>query len=138
MSGQEFSLNITAWVQKAKARGDLVVRKVALDVGSRVVLRSPVDTGRFRANWQYGVGRPNTAVLEAVDKSGQSSIGRITAGAATARLGDVIYVSNSLPYALKLEAGSSKQAPGGMVGLTVVEFQAAVDRSVAAAKAEVP
>ena len=135
---QSFALNIAAWCEKAKDRADLVVRKVALDIGSRVVLRSPVDTGRFRANWQYGVGQPNTAVLETVDPSGATSIGRITAGAASARLGDIVYLSNSLPYALKLEAGSSKQAPGGMVGLTVLEFQAAVDRSVAATKAEVP
>lgn len=135
---QTFSLDIRAWCDKVKDRADLVVRKVALDVGSRVVLRSPVDTGRFRANWQYGVGQINTATLEAVDKSGQSSIGRIAAGAATARLGEVIYVSNSLPYALRLENGWSKQAPAGMVALTVAEFQAAVDRSVSAAKSEVP
>lgn len=135
---QSFSLNIRAWCEKAKDRGDLVVRKVALDMGSRVVLRSPVATGRFRANWQYGVGQPNTALLETVDPTGQTSIGRISSGAVTAKLGDVIYISNSLPYALKLENGWSKQAPAGMVGLTVTEFQAAVDRSVNAAKAEVP
>lgn len=135
---QSFSLNIAAWCEKAKDRADLVVRKVALDVGSRVVLRSPVDTGRFRANWQYGVGAPVVKITETFDKSGQETIARIGTLAATARLGDVIYLSNSLPYALKLEGGSSKQAPGGMVGLTVLEFQAAVDRSAAAAKSEVP
>lgn len=135
---QSFSLNIKAWCDKAKDRADLVVRKVALDVGSRVVMRSPVDTGRFRANWQYGVGQPNPTVLEAVDKDGSTSIARISAGSATAKLGDVIYVSNSLPYALRLEAGWSQQAPAGMVGLTVQEFQAAVNRSAAEAKTERP
>ncbi|UYW33627.1 HK97 gp10 family phage protein [Methylorubrum extorquens] len=135
---QSFSLNIREWCEKAKDRADLVVRKVALDMGSRVVMRSPVDTGRFRANWQYGVGQPNPTVLEAVDKDGATSIARISAGAATARLGDVIYLSNSLPYALRLEAGWSKQAPAGMVGLTVAEFQAAVNRSAAEARTERP
>lgn len=135
---QTFSLDIRAWCDKAKERADLVVRKVALDVGSRVVLRSPVDTGRFRANWQYGVGAPVLKTTETVDASGTETIARIGTLAATARLGDVIYLSNSLPYALRLEAGYSKQAPAGMVGLTVLEFQAAVDRSVAAAKVEAP
>lgn len=135
---QSFSLNIKAWCDKAKDRADLVVRKVALDVGSRVVMRSPVDTGRFRANWQYGVGQPNPTVTETFDKDGSAAIARITAGSATAKLGDVIYVSNSLPYALRLEAGWSQQAPAGMVGLTVQEFQAAVSRSAAEAKTERP
>lgn len=138
MAGQEFSLAIAAWCEKARDRADLVLRKVALDIGARVVLRSPVDTGRFRANWQYGVGQPNTATLETVDKTGQSSIARIAAGTASARLGDVLYLSNSLPYALRLETGWSKQAPAGMVGLTVTEFQAAIDRAAAAAKTETP
>ncbi|MDH3027638.1 HK97 gp10 family phage protein [Methylobacterium fujisawaense] len=136
MAGQEFSLAIAAWCEKSADRADRVLRKVALDIGARVVLRSPVDTGRFRANWQYGVGGPNTATLVAADKSGQSSIARIAAGVATARLGDVIYISNALPYALRLETGWSKQAPAGMVGLTVAEFQSAIDRAVAAAQAE--
>lgn len=135
---QSFSLNIKAWCDKARDRADLVVRKVALDVGSRVVMRSPVDTGRFRANWQYGVGQPNVTVTEGLDKGGTATIARIGAAAATVRLGDVIYLSNSLPYALRLEAGWSKQAPAGMVGLTVLEFQAAVDRSATAARTERP
>lgn len=133
---QSFSLNIREWCEKAKDRADLVVRKVALDMGTRVVMRSPVDTGRFRANWQYGVGQPNPTVLEAVDKEGATTIARIAAGSATARLGDVIYLSNSLPYALRLEAGWSQRAPAGMVGLTVAEFQSAVNRSAAEARTE--
>lgn len=135
---QTFALDIKAWCDKAKDRADLVVRKVALDVGSRVVQRSPVDTGRFRANWQYGVGQANATVTAQTDQSGTATIARIATAAASARLGDVIYLSNSLPYALRLEAGYSKQAPAGVVGLTVAEFQAAVNRSVAAAKVETP
>jgi hypothetical protein len=135
---QTFSLDISAWIEKAKDRGDLVVRKVALDIGSRVVMRSPVDRGQFRNNWFAGVGQPVVKTTEAVDKSGAAAIAGIGTVVATARLGDVVYVSNSLPYALRLENGWSKKAPAGMVGITVTEFQAAVDRSVAAAKAEVP
>lgn len=135
---QTFALDIKAWCEKAKDRAELVVRKVALDVGSRVVQRSPVDTGRFRANWQYGVGQPNVKITEQTDAGGTATIARIATAAASARLGEVIYLSNSLPYALRLEAGYSKQAPAGMVGITVMEFQAAVNRSVAAAKAETP
>ena len=36
--------------------------------------------------------------------------------------GGVTYLSNSLPYAVPLENGWSKQAPQGMVKLTAQEF----------------
>jgi hypothetical protein len=36
----------------------------------------------------------------------------------------VIYLQNSLPYALRLENGWSKQAPGGVLALTVNELEA--------------
>ena len=40
--------------------------------------------------------------------------------------GDVIYLTNNLPYAVPLEEGYSKQAPAGMVALTVQDFQSVV------------
>jgi len=36
----------------------------------------------------------------------------------------VIYLTNNLPYAQRLEEGYSQQAPAGMVALTIQEFQA--------------
>ncbi|MGY2048909.1 HK97 gp10 family phage protein [Methylobacterium sp. JK268] len=137
MADRTFALNIAAFVEKVQARADLVVRKLVLDMGTRIVMRSPVDTGRFRANWRYGLGQMDRAVSDDVDPSGQETIGRLTAEVTTARFGDVIYLSNSLPYALRLENGWSKQAPAGMVGITVAEFEALVDRAADAAKAEI-
>jgi hypothetical protein len=43
--------------------------------------------------------------------------------------GKVHYITNNLPYAWRLEHGHSKQAPAGMVGLTVVEFAGIVDKA---------
>ncbi len=37
-----------------------------------------------------------------------------------------IYITNNLPYISKLENGSSKQAPNGMVNLTMNEVQRSV------------
>lgn len=127
-----FSLQLATFAKKAGANADLVVRKVVLDVGKSVVEKSPVDTGRFRANWQHSVGESNDATSEAVDPSGSATIATLGASiAATPAAGQTHYLTNSLPYAIPLENGHSKQAPAGMVGITVVEYQSFVDSAVA-------
>lgn len=117
-----FEADIARFVEKAKGNLDLVVRKIALDMFSRVVLKSPVDTGRFRGNWQVAIGSAPSGVLTLDDKSGRATISRIQAETLKLKAGDVIYLVNNLPYARRLEHGWSKQAPAGMVGITVAEF----------------
>lgn len=133
-----FALDVSKWVEKAKERGDLVVRKVALDLGTSVVQLSPVKTGRFRANWFPGIGTAPSQTTAEVDTSGGKSIARITGLQTSMFAGQVVYLSNSLAYAQKLESGSSKQAPMGMVRVTVERFQGIVHDAVAEAKSEKP
>lgn len=114
------------WVTKTERKMDTAVRKIALELFSRVILKSPVDTGRFRANWQVAVGSIPSGTLELDDRSGTATISKATAGTAGVKAGDVIYLVNNLPYAQRLEDGYSQQAPAGMVGLTVQEFQRVV------------
>ncbi len=128
MSGVSFALDVSKWCDKARDNADLVVRKVALDLFSRIILRSPVDTGRFRGNWQVAIGNVPDGTIEIEDKTGQATISKATAEAANVRAGQVIYLVNNLPYAWTLETGHSKQAPAGMVGITLQEFQPIVDQ----------
>ena len=44
--------------------------------------------------------------------------------------GKLHYIVNNLPYSIALENGHSGQAPQGMVGLTVTEYQTIVQRAV--------
>lgn len=138
-----FSLDVERFVKKAKGNATLVLRKVALDMFARVVMRSPVGNpllwknpappgyvgGRFRNNWYPAVNFYSTDLsASAPDKSGKASMQRINAVVGKAQLGDAITLVNNLPYAWPLETGWSKQAPAGMVGLTVLEFQPLVNR----------
>lgn len=79
--------------------------------------------GRFRANWMFGSGVIPRETVEAFDRSGQATIKRLVAQISNTGAGGVTYLSNSLPYAVRLENGWSQQAPQGMVKLTVQEFQ---------------
>ena len=132
-----YALALAKFAEKAGANVDAVVRKVVLDLGTRIVERSPVDTGRFRANWQYGnfsdAGIP-TESLPDMDPSGAVSIGRIASELPIKAGGMKHVLVNNLPYAQALEDGYSKQAPHGMVALAVIEFQQVVDEAVSEVK----
>lgn len=115
-----WSIPLDRLVAKAKADVEIVTRKVAFEAFRRVVLKSPVDTGRFRANWNYSLGAPDYGTTTATNEGrGQQE----AAKALGMPLGGVAYFSNGLPYAGRLEYGYSKQAPAGMVRTTAAEFQ---------------
>jgi hypothetical protein len=128
-NGSLFTAQIGAFVEKAKGNMDLVVRKIALDMFSRVIQKSPVDTGRFKGNWQVAIGSIPAGTLKLDDKTGTATMAKVTAATLQLEAGQVIYLVNNLPYAQALEYGHSKQAPSGMVRLTIAEFNAAVERA---------
>ncbi len=123
-----FAEDIQAFADKTEERMNLAVRKIALELFSRVILKTPADTGRARANWQVAIGSVPAGTLELEDKPGTATISAADAAASGLRAGDVIYLANNLPYIQRLEDGYSGQAPAGMVGLTVQEFQQIADR----------
>jgi hypothetical protein len=92
------------------------LRSLALNFIRNVTFASPVDTGRFRANWNFAVGTPNDSFSPsktnpATNLSYQSAeILRATIDSST-----VMWVSNNLPYAARLNDGWSKQAPAFFV-----------------------
>lgn len=122
MSNEAFKRNFSALMDRVREKQELVVRRVGLDLYSNLVMKSPVDTGRFRGNWQVGVGSVNTDTSAAPDPGGGGAIAGAAEKLKGAPLAGVIYFTNSLPYAKPLEYGHSKQAPQGMVRLTVVEY----------------
>lgn len=129
MAISNFALDVQRFVDKAKGDIDLVVRKVALDMFRRVIMKSPVDTGRFKGNWLVAIGSIPDGTIEINDKSGAATISRVTAAALELRAGQIIYLINNLEYATALEYGHSKQAPAGMVRTTVQEFSAVVNKA---------
>ena len=113
-----FALDLSKACEKAKGQTELAARKVMLDLFSRVIMKSPVDTGRFRANWNVGYGSPDKTTTQSTN----SALGKVQAEIATAKLDGSIFLSNSLPYSIRLENGWSVQAPAGMVRLSLVEI----------------
>ena len=119
-----FSLDLSRAINKAKGKQELVVKKVMIEAFSKVVKKSAVDTGRFRANWQASVGTYSRSPGDAFDKSGDATIRKIKQDVLGMDISQRCYLTNALPYAVRLERGWSKQAPAGMIRLTLAEITA--------------
>ena len=113
-----FNLDISNFIDKTSKTADAEVRKICLDLLTGIVLKTPVDTGRARANWFTSIGNPSANITEATDPSGSSSISS-SMSAISKATGNVLWITNNLPYIYRLEfEGWSKQAPAGMVRVT--------------------
>jgi len=117
-----FALEVANWAERTKREQSTILRKIALEVFSRVVMRTPVDTGRARGNWQVEIGTPRGDVIDRFDAGGDQTISdaesRITQWDGTG----AVFLFNNLPYIMRLEDGWSGQAPNGMVRLTLEEY----------------
>lgn len=140
-----FALDIRKFAEKAGANVETVVRKTTGHLLASTVLRTPVGNpslwkgnppagyvgGRLRANWNASIGMPDFSTSIVRDQSGGSTIARGNGVVSQWKGGD-IYLMNSLPYVREIEyEGHSKQAPAGMVRITVTEFQTFIDQAVA-------
>lgn len=81
-------------------------------------MKTPVDTGRARGNWHISIGHPEPSVSETKTQTPLPSEGEKLK---SSKAGDTIYIQNNLPYIVGLEYGRSRQAPQGMVRLTMQE-----------------
>lgn len=127
-----FSFSIKEFCEKTQANVDQINRAVALDLLKKVVMKSPVLLGWLRGNWQ--VGQNNQLVvgtIERKDPSGQETIAAGSAVIGGLKSGGVIWISNNLPYARRIEYGwSTVKAPAGMVRISMIEIQSEFDNIV--------
>lgn len=95
-----------------------IQQRLALDLLTRVVLLTPVDTGALRGNWQVTISQIPTRVLKVKDKEGDKTIAKGTRKINSLKpnpRGYVIYLSNNMEYASYVENGTSKMAPRHML-----------------------
>jgi len=126
-----FSLDVKAFAEKAGKDADAIISKVCLDLLSDIVLNTPVDTGRARANWQCSVGSPASGEISFASDAGKgitapsessASAYAISAGANAVASAprNIFWITNNLPYIYRLEFDEwSNQAPNGMVRLAI-------------------
>lgn len=122
---QKFSLDLDRAFDKKVIEPTLALqKKVSLEALRRVIEKSPVLTGRFRGNWQVAVGVRPTGELQVADTTGSNTLSKGSQPITALDDLDTVYIVNNLPYAKKLDQGSSQQAPAGMIAITVAEINA--------------
>lgn len=147
---RRFAIECKEWAEKLVPEAHVAfVKKIVLEVFSRAMMKSPVDTGRFRANWMVGIGASDESIVEVeeTDAHGSVSPSAMSRGQqklASLAFGVPVHVSNNLPYAGIIENGGyplnpkggdgktingySTQAPQGVLGISVEEVEAFLKR----------
>lgn len=114
-------------------------KKVAIKIYESIVKKTPVDTGRARANWQISIGHQVNGQVKEGDPSPYGSPPRDKAQqevkiGAMKKSDAPIYIQNNLPYIVGLEYGRSNQSPHGMVGLTIAGISEIISEAVRESK----
>jgi hypothetical protein len=149
-----FSLQIAEFIVKTKADTDTVLRMVLFKIDQRLVMRSPVGDasywqrpapkgysgGRFRGAWVVSEWTPNTSEGGLsrlatkdnwnIDKDGSATLAAHANIIGNAKAGRIYYLMNNVPYSERIEKGWSRQAPNGLVMLTVIEFRTMFDDAI--------
>lgn len=117
---RNFSVACARFAAKLRLAPITVQKRIAFDLFGRIIAKTPVDTGRARASWTIAGGEANRTVAP----DGQHAYPAPTVPLnLMIRPGEAIWISNNLPYITALEDGHSRQAPGGMVALSIQEIR---------------
>ena len=127
MSVKKFNLQLKKEIAATDELVEDKIISIGLDAFRRIVLKAPVDTGRFRGNWIVSKNTFNNTTNQITDKSGGRTItkGNKVIETFEYKKDKSIIMQNNLSYANVLENGSSKKAPQGIVAPTIVEIQRA-------------
>lgn len=132
---KKFQLDLSRFAETAGDRAEIAIRKIALDLFTAIVRRTPVDTGRARSSWTLGIDKAITTVApKSKAKTGAGTATKRalahTAKLSKYRIGQSIFIVNNLEYIVFLEDGTSDQAPFGMVKVAIADIQTAISVGV--------
>ena len=137
---RQFNESVDAWINAVENGLNDVIEIFGGKVQEALVKASPVDTGRFRGNWQITANKPPLYALNNYDRDGADTIAEgkralyaIMRGGGAVRS---IYFSNMLIYANALEYGHSKQAPAGVVGIVAARLRSFMAQAIRESRAK--
>lgn len=124
---ESWSKDLAFLAEKGGIDLDNLVRGVKLELFTKIIRRTRVDTGRLRGNWQLQEERKPEGTVDRVIKSDSEAQASINAQKITAD--GVTYYVNNLEYA------KPREDADGMVKRTVAEARTALKKRVARVRA---
>lgn len=134
MANDSFAKQIEAWSKKTDEAVLQWFREAVIEIGTRLITRTPIKTGRAQGSWVSTVNVPASG--EAPHRDPEAAIAELHVMAARLTLGDVANIFSTLNYMPELEYGHSKQAPHGMVRITAEEWGQIVSEARAKVRAK--
>lgn len=120
-----FNKTLQDFAERLGEAAQQAVDSVTLEIAKRIAMRTPVDTGRARASW-HAVLHGQSPAYQYQDNHGKSFDGTVDVEDKP----HTGYVATNVPYMRLLEAGHSKQAPNGMIVITLVEMRGALKAKI--------
>jgi hypothetical protein len=133
----QFGKDLDKFEEEVAVEHSNACARAAITLFAKIVSRTPYKTGQARSSWQIAIGSPNKNVNvpgkypQYADSGAAYALAvaeasQILASYKFSLLGfkPAIWITNRLRYIPFLERGTSKQAPAGMVRLSVEEVQA--------------
>lgn len=119
MKNKRFELDVREFAKQTEINLETVIKRVSFDVYNKAKKNTPVDTGRARGSWNISEEYADLSSLpQGQYPSGTSNaVGNISGK-------EEVHVSNNVEYIDVLDQGSSRQAPQGIVDITVAQVEA--------------
>lgn len=118
----QFAQRMSALGKQINTRRHNQVNKLALAIQLKLLQVTPVDTAQAISNWILSLSSPSDEFIHPYSPGQYGSTRQVNIGqaynVAMAAISDrrpnqTIYIVNSAPYIVKLNNGSSTQAPSG-------------------------
>jgi len=133
----KFNRFLKSFVARSNLSTNLVIKKIALDLLVQILKRSPVDTGRSRAAWypsMQGLGGSYDLQRKLKDPTKSKVSEGKKQGSYKENLKFTVnkYVEliNGVDYIIYLEYGYSKQAPYGMVRISMRKMRGKMPKAL--------
>lgn len=133
----EFRRYLRRYSLKFEGDIDAAIIRMAIKMGENIVVGgdfspgTPVDEGIARGSWYPALnGKPVGQSFGSISKTGVVTMAAVEAGWRKGKAGDTFEVWTNTVYMPALEYGHSKQAPRGMVRLTMRAGQLIADQVV--------
>lgn len=134
---------INEWVENTETKINEILQTITIQIGTSLIRLSPVDSGRFKGNWQLSIESGSNSSLTRLDPSGSAAIQELASKANLFTAGQVAYIQNHVEYGYDLEYGTyngptqkvteegfSTQAPRGMLRITAARFTQIVNDAI--------
>ena len=115
-NARQFTSDLRRFNDKVEMDVAAFRRRVTLGLKEKIERRTPVDTGRLRGSWAVSDGKPSPYI----PSRQVTGLGPVEASFSNPF--ESSFITSNLPYTIRVEFGYSKQAPQGMVRISMAEM----------------